>query len=200
MVVIRDRMGKPLTVNQAMGKFITRVFNIFLDFELMILRFVGHIPIHWVRRLLYRLVGIKIGKSSTIHMFANFYQPGGITIGEDTIVGDHAFLDGRARLIIGSHVAISSQVLIYNSQHDIHSQDFAVEYGEVNISNYVFIGPRVTILPGVHIGIGAVVAAGAVVTKDVDPFTIVAGVPAEKIGERKLSKPNYRIGRARLFQ
>ena len=68
------------------------------------------------------------------------------------------------------------------------------------MGDYVFIGPRVIILPGVKIGKGAVVAAGAVVTKDVSEFTIVGGVPAKEIGERKNKKPNYKLGRARLFQ
>ena len=55
-------------------------------------------------------------------------------------------------------------------------------------------------MPGVKIGKGAIVAAGAVVTKDVNPFEIVAGVPAKLIGERKNKDPHYKLGRARLFQ
>ena len=64
----------------------------------------------------------------------------------------------------------------------------------------MFIGPRAIILPGVKIGKGAVVGAGAVVTKDVAPFKVVGGVPAKEIGERKNKNPNYKLGRARLFQ
>ncbi|KKQ96441.1 MAG: Acetyltransferase, partial [Candidatus Woesebacteria bacterium GW2011_GWA1_39_12] len=70
----------------------------------------------------------------------------------------------------------------------------------VEIKDYVFIGPRAIILPGVSIGRGAVVAAGAVVTKNVPDFAIVGGVPAKVIGERKNKNLNYRLGRARLFQ
>jgi len=70
----------------------------------------------------------------------------------------------------------------------------------VKIEDYVFIGPRVIIQPGVKIGYGAIVAAGAVVTKDVLPYSIVGGVPANIIGERKLKNLHYRLGRARLFQ
>jgi len=71
---------------------------------------------------------------------------------------------------------------------------------KVVIEDYVFIGPRAIILPGVTIGKGAVVAAGAVVTKSVEPHTIVAGVPAREIAQRKITNYNYRLGRPRLFQ
>lgn len=198
--MFKDKTGRKLSSGEALSKIGNRVINVFLDFELMLLRWVGHIPIHFKRRWVYKLAGIKIGKGSTIHMWANFFKPSGISIGEDTIIGDHVFLDGRAPLIIGNHVDIASQVLIYNSQHNINDPDFEPEYGFVEIGDYVFIGPRAIILPGVRIGRGAVVAAGAVVTKDVPGFAIVGGVPAQVIGERKLKDPHYRLGRARLFQ
>jgi maltose O-acetyltransferase len=143
---------------------------------------------------------MKIGSGSVIHMWANFFNPAGIIVGSDTIVGDHAFLDGRAPLIIGSHVDIASSVMIYNSEHDLEKDDFSAKVESVEIGDYVFIGPRAIILPGVKIGRGAVVAAGAVVTKNIPDFIIVGGVPAKPIGERKNKNPNYKLGRARLFQ
>lgn len=166
----------------------------------MLLRWTGYIPSHTLRKLVYKLSGIKIGEGSTIHMWANFFDPSGISIGTDTIVGDHCFLDGRDSLMIGSHSDVASQVLIYNSEHDINDENFKAITAPVEIGNYVFIGPRVIVLPGVKIGDGAVVAAGAVVTKDVEPFKIVGGVPAKEIGERKLKDPHYRLGRQALFQ
>jgi len=181
-------------------KVLRRIRAIILEFCLMLLRWVGHIPSHCLRRSVYRLFGVKIGRGSTIHMWANFFDPRGVEIGEDTIVGDRSFLDGRDKLKIGSHTNIASQVLIYNSEHDIESEDFKAVTAPVEIGNYVFIGPRAIILPGVRIGDGAVVAAGAVVTKDVPPFCIVGGIPAKEIGQRNLKDPHYKIGRAALFQ
>lgn len=200
MAIFRDRMGRELTTKEAGGKVVNRTINIILDFELMILRWIGHIPFHSIRKFFYSLSGIKTGKGSTIHMWANFFYTLNIKIGEDTIIGDHAFLDGRDKLIIGDHVDIASDVMIYNSEHDINSLDFHATLAPVEIGDYVFIGPRVIILPGVKIGRGAVVAAGAVVTKDVLEFAIVGGVPAQVIGDRKLKDPKYKLGRARLFQ
>ena len=197
---MKDKVGKKLTTKEMIEKIIGRLKAIALDLELMLLRWVGHIPLHIIRLLVYRLARVKIGRGSRIHMGANFFNPRGITIGNDTIIGNHCFLDGRASLKIGNHIAIASQVLIYNSEHNIHSPNFEATEEPVTIADYVFIGARAIILPGIKIGRGAVVAAGAVVTKDVPPMIMVGGVPAKKIGERKVKELNYRLGRARLFQ
>lgn len=194
-------MGTELTSKEVTKKAANRAKNIWLDFWLYILNELAYnIPIHSIRKFFYRISGIKIGKNSYVHMWSRFYNPEGIQIGEGTIIGDHAFLDGRAPLKIGNHVDIASQVLIYNSEHDITSAGFDPIEEPVEIDDYVFIGPRATILPGVKIGKGAIVAAGAVVTSNVKPFEIVGGVPAKVIGERKNKNLNYKLGRARLFQ
>lgn len=197
----KDKHGRKLEWGTASRKIITRVYHYWLDTKLFFLHtFVGKLPFHFLRNNFYRLSGISIGPKSTIHTNARFYQPKNIKIGEGTIIGDHATLDGRATLTIGNHVDIASEVMIFNSQHDIHDQDFSPIEKPVNIKDYVFIGPRTIILPGVTISKGAVVAAGAVVTQNVAPKSIVGGIPAEKIGERKIENFSYRLGRPRLFQ
>ncbi len=194
-------MGKELTGDQAIKKILNRLLNIYLDLVLMKLNFVSYfVPFHSIRKLHFRICGVKIGKNSFIHMGTRFYYPANIKIGDGTIIGDRCFLDGRAKLTIGNNVDIASQVLIYNSEHDLKSEGFDPIEEPVEIGDYVFIGPRATILPGVKIGRGAVIAAGAVVTKDVADFEIVGGVPAAKIGERKNKDLHYKLGRARLFQ
>ena len=200
MAVFKNRTGRELSSKEATCKIINRLFSICLEFEVMLLRWVGYIPFHSVRKFFYRLAGVKIGRGSIIHMWCNFFDPHKISVGEDTIVGEHAFLDGRAPLKIGNHVDIASQVLIYNSQHDIDSDDFHAVCAPVEIGDYVFVGPRVIIQPGVKIGEGAVVAAGAVVNKDVAPYTVVGGVPAQFIREREAKDLHYKLGRARLFR
>lgn len=193
-------MGKSLAPEQILRKGLIRLYNYWLDFVLFLIRLVGLIPFHHLRRLGYRLAGMKIGQGSSIHMFFNCYHPKYIQIGQDSVIGIGTFIDGRQWVRIGNHVAISSEVMIYNSQHAIDSEDFHPVDAPVTIEDYVFIGPRAIILPGVTIGKGAVVGAGAVVTKDVPPMTVVGGVPAKEIRKRTVKELNYRIGRARWFQ
>lgn len=196
----KDKMGRKLSVGSALIKVINRFYSYFLDFDLFLLRLCGFIPIHSIRLLFYLLEGVKIGRNVHIHMGTQFFDPSNIEIGEGSIIGQNAFLDGRDNLKIGKHVDIASDVLIYNSEHDINSDDFRPVHAPVEIGDYVFIGPRVIILPGVKIGKGAIIAAGAVVTKDVGDFEIAGGVPAKAIGERQNKNPEYILGRSRLFQ
>ena len=84
-------------------------------------------------------------------------------------------------------------------EHDLNDDYHKAIWGNVIIEDYVWIASRVTILPNVHIGKGAVIAAGAVVTKDVPPMAIVVGVPARIIGTRK-SKLKYQLNYTPLFR
>lgn len=193
-------MGNELGTIDILRKVTNRFYNYLADFCLFWLHLLCYFPSHHFRRLLFRMAGARIGRGSTIHMGCRVFSAKNIEIGADTIIGNNTFLDGRAELIIGNHVDIASEVLIYNSEHDISADDFLAHLDAVEIGDYVFIGPRVIILPGVKIGRGAVVAAGAVVVKEVPDFAIVGGVPAKVIGERPLKDPRYRLGRARWFQ
>ena len=195
-----DKDDKQLSISTAVLKIIVRFYNYFLDAQLYFLWVIGYIPFFTIRGLSYRLCGIQIGRGSVIHMGARFFLPKNIKIGQGTILGDHIFLDGRAKLTIGNHVDIASEVMIYNSEHDLTSETMKAREEAVTIGDYVFIGPRAVILPGVSIGEGAVIAAGAVVTKNVAPKMVVGGVPAKEIGPRQINELNYRLGRNRLFQ
>ena len=82
----------------------------------------------------------------------------------------------------------------------MNSPDYSNSFGPVTIGDYAFIGPRAIILPDISIGMGAVVAAGAVVTKNIPELEIWGGIPAKKIADRQIHHPAYRLGRPMLFQ
>lgn len=107
-----------------------------------------------------------------------------IEIGSNTVINRFTYLDGRASLRIGNNVNISHYSLIQTLTHDPQSQSFICQEKPVTIADHVWIGARAIICPGVSIGEGAVIAAGAVVTKDVPPYTIVGGNPARYIKNR----------------
>lgn len=150
---------------------------------------IGMIPSVHLRTWLYKGLGVKMGKNVTIHFRTEMRCPERLTLGDGTIIGDNAILDARRGLTMGRNVNLSSNVSIYTLQHDHRNPDFncppedEVKFS-VEIDDRVWLGSNVIVLPGVHIGEGAVCCAGCVVTKDVEPYAIVAGIPAKKVSER----------------
>lgn len=185
-----------------------KVFTFFLDtakriyFEGILYftnRVVAHIPSHFIRLLFYRyLLGFKIASGGTIFMEAWFDTKDFFKMGQNSVINQKCHLDNRGGITIGENVAISSEVCILTADHDLQISNFPGRIRPVNIEDYVFIGTRALILPGVTLGKGSVVAAGAVVTKSVSPFTIVAGIPAKPIGRRQTDL-NYCTRYRRLF-
>lgn len=159
---------------------------------------VSHVPSHALRRAWYRRLGLKIGQGSGIHLgcFLWFYGPGQITaagsaIGRNTRVNRNCCLDVRGSLTIGNYVSISPEVAIITTQHDWRHPGFELESRPVIIEDHVWIGIRAIILPGTRVGRGAVVAAGAVVSGDIPPLAVVAGVPGQVIATRPEEALDY---------
>lgn len=173
--------------------------EVYGDLRLYGLTLTGYVPSHRFRRLVYRRAGVRLARTSSLHWRARFFAPEGLSVGEWTTVGNDAFFDAREGISIGSSVNIAAEVRVYTREHDINAPDFAEIGAPVVIEDYAYIGTRVTVLPGVRIGRGAVVASGAVVTRDVPPYVMAGGVPAKHIGERTRDL-RYRLGYAKRFQ
>ncbi len=146
----------------------------------------GHLPSHTLRLLIYRrLLHVRIGAGSSIHRGCRFYCPPGIRIGAHTVVNRDVLLDGRTGLLAGDNVSISEGAALFSLEHDPQDPQFGTRGAATRVGDRAFIGARAIILPGITIGEGAVVGAGAVVTHNVEPFAIVAGVPAREVGRRR---------------
>jgi acetyltransferase-like isoleucine patch superfamily enzyme len=112
-----------------------------------------------------------------------------VFLGERNVINFGCLFDGRKfQIRTGNNVSIGPEATILTLGHDPRSAVFADRGGDVVIGDRVWIGYRAIVLPGVKIGEGAVVGAGAVVTKDVDHYLIVAGNPARKVGERAVER------------
>lgn len=144
------------------------------------------LPIAAFRTAAGRLVMGKLGSGAYLGWACSMAKPSNISIGRLSYINPGAHLDGReAKLVIGENVDIAREVRIWTATHDPHDDFHRVVGKDVTIEDFAWIGTRATVLPGVRIGRGAVVAAGSVVTRDVPPMAIVAGVPARQIGERR---------------
>lgn len=150
---------------------------------------------HWVLSSLARW---KLGAGAVVLRGARVFCLGGVSIGAGSVVNGECWLDGRRGLEIGEHVSVSIGCRLLTLSHDPNDNGFAAVGSSVVVEDYAWIGAFATILPGVRVGRGAIVAAGAVVTKDVAPRAIVAGVPAKRIGERH-AELAYTLGHAPLF-
>jgi acetyltransferase-like isoleucine patch superfamily enzyme len=175
-------------------------FSYLQSFGQLVLMGTGYIPSHRIRKVVYRLFGLKTGRYVRIHFGLELRAPRSCQIGEGTVVGYKVILDARGGLKIGRHVNFSSEAAIWTGQHNFRSSDFAYECAPVVIGDRAWIGFRSIILSGVTIGEGAVVAAGAIVTKDVPPYTLVAGIPAKKVADRP-AHLNYELnGPGAIYQ
>ena len=153
---------------------------------------VNRVPSHGLRRLWYRrCLGIEVGEGAGVLLGLRLwlYGPGQVrrsrtSIGSGTRINRDCALDTRGGLTIGEHVSISAEAVVLTADHDRDQPGFPLRHRPVVIEDHVWIGMRALVLPGVRIGRGSVVAAGAVVTRDVEPLTVVAGVPARVVGRR----------------
>jgi len=145
-------------------------------------RVVAHLPFYRLRFWFYR-VGLKleVDPSSFIFMGAWFDGRGNFKLGAHSAINQNCHLDNRGPIEIADYVSISSEVYILTADHDVMTEGLPGRVRAVRIERDVFVGTRAIILPGVTIGEGAAVGAGSVVTKDVAPFTVVAGIPAKPI-------------------
>jgi maltose O-acetyltransferase len=154
---------------------------------------VSQAPFHFLRRGYLKQYLGDMGQGSQVQLACRFLQGRKVFLGKRNVINFGCLFDGRRFAIrTGDDVSIGPEAAILTLGHDPQSATFADRGGEVLIEDKVWIGFRAIILPGVVVGQGAVVAAGSVVTKSVEPFTIVAGVPARKIGERN-QKLDYQL-------
>ena len=136
-------------------------------------------------------MGMNLHKDVRFYTGFHIRNPKGITIESGVNIGPNVLLDGRKGLTIGRNAVIAYDAIIWTLNHDYNDIHFCGKGAPVEIGDYAWICSRSIILPGIKIGEGAVVASGAIVTKDVPPYSIAAGVPAKIVGQRERKKYDY---------
>lgn len=139
-----------------------------------------------VRNGLARLFGAKIGKYSYLNPFVKIWAPWNLTMGDFSALAPGVECYSVDKVVIGDHVTISQGAYLCTASHDIRSAGFELITSPIRVESNSWIAARATVLQGVTIGEGAVVAANAVVTKDVEPWTVVGGNQAKFIKKRDL--------------
>ena len=136
-----------------------------------------------VRRTLLRLGGVKLGPVIW-GLERCWFESEHVSIGAGCAINSECWFEGHGRIVIGRDVLFGSQVMILTSDHQIYPDGQVARsatYGEVHIEDRCWIGTRAMIMPGVTIGAGTVIGAGALVTKDCDPGAVYVGVPAKRV-------------------
>lgn len=152
---------------------------------------ISSFPSQTVRIIYLRLLGAKIASGVPVYGGSEFRNPKGLRVGKGSSLGHRAILDARKGLTIGENVCFGTEVMIWSLHHDYNDISFCATGAKVTIGDYVWLGSRCIILPGVNIGNYAVIASGAVVTKDVPDYAVVGGVPAKQISAREKNNFSY---------
>ncbi len=142
-----------------------------------------------IRFLICRCLFAHCGKDVLVQPRAFFHSGRNISIGDRSSIGEKSYLSGT--ITMGNDVMVGQEVLMMTQNHEFSRTDVPMDQQGLKpekpiiIGNDVWIGARVTVLPGVKIGDGAIIGACAVVTKDVPEYAIVGGNPAKVIKLRK---------------
>lgn len=177
-----------------MFKFIkSHIFGLYSGFIwLMTTSILPNIPSQTIRNYGLRLLGVRMSSNVKFYYGFSVRSPKKLIIEDGVSIGPKVLLDARCGLTIRKSAVIAYDAIIWSLNHDYNDINFCGKGSPVEIGAYAWICSRSIILPGITIGEGAVVASGAIVTKDVEPYTIVGGIPAKVIGKR--DKKMYKYG------
>ena len=173
-LVVRALMLRPATLQKLFEQF---VFRKALGAE--------------ARLLALRLLGADIGEDVFIGARVWVRHPKNLTIGDGTSFHGTVCIDSCEHVRFGRQVLVNDDATFLTGEHDVNSSTFATTGEPLTVGDYAWLTQKIIVLPGANIGEGAVVGAGSVVTRPVEPYTVVAGNPARKIASRERKPYRY---------
>lgn len=158
------------------------------------------LPFSSGRRLLLRLFGADIGKAVVIKPGVRVKYPWLLRVGDYCWIGEDCWIDNLSLVDLGNHVCVSQGVYLCTGNHDWSDPAFGLSVRPIHIRDGAWICARAMVGPGIRIGEGAVLTAGSVATKSIQPYAIYAGNPAAPLGSRKLNVESPSAGSLAAFQ
>lgn len=143
-------------------------------------------PMHAWRAFLLRCFGASIGQECHIYPSATIWAPWNLSCGDVVAIADGAIIYNPGRIVLGSHATISQEAYLCGATHDYELPEFPLVFSEISVAPFAWICARATVQPGVSVGEGAVLALGSVATRDLEPWSVYAGIPARKIKNRNI--------------
>jgi putative colanic acid biosynthesis acetyltransferase WcaF len=142
-------------------------------------------PLHAWRATLLRLFGAKLGAGCHVYPGARIWAPWNLHCEDAVAIGDGAEVYNPAPVHLGSHAILSQDSYLCGATHDYDDPAFPLMAYTMDVGAYAWVCARASVAPGVSVGEGAVLGLGSVASRDLEPWTIYAGVPAVKIKQRK---------------
>lgn len=147
-------------------------------------------PLAGFKCRLLRLFGARIGKDVVIKPAVNIKYPWKLVVGDHVWIGEKVWIDNLAVVTIGSNACLSQGAMLLTGNHDYSKTSFDLKVSGITLEDGVWVGAQSLICPGVHARSHAVLAAQSVATRDLEPYTIYQGNPAQPVRERVIfSKP-----------
>lgn len=147
----------------------------------------GWIPFSGLKVGLLKLFGAKIGKGVLIKPCVNVKYPWKLEVGDHTWIGENVWIDNLGHVKIGANCCLSQGALLLCGNHDYKKSSFDLMVGKITLEEGVWIGAKCIVTGGVTAKSHAVLAAGSVASKDLEPYTIYRGSPAESIKKREIA-------------
>ena len=180
-----------VTANRNAEKYTRKeqVMRVLWGFVVPLFRHSPRICFGW-RSFLLRLFGAKVGRETHIYNSATIYMPWNFEIGDQSSVGEHAYIYNLGPITIGNRTTISQRAHLCAGTHDFTDPALPLLKPPIVVKDQAWVCTDAFVGPGVTVGEGAIVGARAVVMKDVEPWDIVAGNPVRVVRKRIMKVRN----------
>jgi putative colanic acid biosynthesis acetyltransferase WcaF len=146
---------------------------------------------HAWRAWLLQLFGSELGTNCHIYSNCQIWAPWNLVCGDVVAIADGAIIYNPALISLGSHSVVSQEAYLCGATHDFNDAAFPLLSATISLGAYSWVCARATVLMGVTLGEGAVLGLGSIATKDLEPWTLYAGMPAKKIGDRARNENSH---------